>query len=136
MSMPVLSRKGTLNAMACMAAALAQRPSVLQGGDRAILRKHPLVAARNLARVQRARGDLALRRANLNAAPDEVRVKGVVAGVKGQCGSGGTLIIQRRSTSSSWAGNGRITWRSSISRALSVLCVRAFAFSNQTSSCS
>src|ERR1700756_5268970 len=53
------------------ATALAQRPSVLESGDRLVLRKAALVPARELAAVQRNRHDLPLADAHLDATADQ-----------------------------------------------------------------
>ena len=66
------------------AAALAQRPRVLERGDRPVLRERALVTARELARVQRDRDHLSLRDHDLDPPADKVGVQRVVVGVEPQ----------------------------------------------------
>jgi hypothetical protein len=68
--------------VARLAAALAQHAGVLERGDRAVRGERALVAAGELAGVQRDGDQLALRAPHLDAAPDQVRVQRVVVGVE------------------------------------------------------
>ena len=62
---------------------------MLERSDRAVLGKRPGVAAGNLTSVQGSGEDLPLVDADLDAAPDELRVQGVIAGIEPQIGIGG-----------------------------------------------
>jgi hypothetical protein len=90
-----------------------------------------------LAAVQARREDLGLGGADLDAAPDQPRVERVVVGLKRRYGLGLMRVTQRRSRSGNGGSTAIVscsTASRSIGRSRSVLCVRAFAFTNHWSS--
>ena len=119
----------------------AERPGVLERGDGPVLREHALVPAGELAGVQRDRDDLPLGDADLDAPADQVRVQRVVVGVErgraGRAAPGPPSDDPGPAPARAAAASPPAPRSAGRSAARAASCASgAFAFSNQSSSCS